>query len=356
MKRKLAHLWRWVRPLSGVAGLVVLLKLVDGAAVAAAFKGVNPIFLLLAALLVLLVTALRARRWAFLFRQREINVPSRRLLSTNLIGSFYGQFLPTSSAVGATLLFAEAARYGGSTVDFIATILVERVLNLVSLFATASIVVLVARPAGLPAGLTATIHLTAIGLGVGLLLLRWGWGLSGLGRLLARLRLQKLSQHLDTLSQALQSDLGRSGVIGRGLALSALINTSVTAVSYLVTLAVAGPVPPLSFMAMATLIVTLQGIPITPGSLGVRESLYVFFLGLLGVGEPQAFTVGLFVMVLHWLQGFIGGLVLLQRSLPKAGVRRGFARINTALFSQHGRIFGGVRWLWSVSKRLSQAS
>jgi uncharacterized protein (TIRG00374 family) len=356
MKRKLAKTWRWVRPLSGVAGLIVLLKLVDGAAVAAAFRGANPIFLLPAALLVLLVTALRARRWAFLFRQREINVPSRRLLSTNLIGSFYGQFLPASSAVGATLLFAQVARYGGGTVDFIATVLVERVLNLLSLFATASIVVLVAQPAGLPAGLTTTIHLASIGLVTGLLLLRWGWGLGGLGRLLARLRLQKLSQHLNTFSQALRSDLGQPGVIGRGFALSVLVNSGVMAVSYLVTLAVAGPVPPLSFMAMATLIVTLQGIPITPGSLGVRESLYVFFLGLLGVSEPQAFTVSLLVMVLHWVQGFVGGLVLLQHSLPQIDAKTALARVNTALFSRHGRLFGGAQWLWNLSKRSSEAS
>jgi uncharacterized membrane protein YbhN (UPF0104 family) len=162
--------------------------------------------------------------------------------------------------------------------------------------------------------------------------LRRGWGLGRVARLLARLRLGTASQHLGALSQALQSDLGHWHVLGRGVGLSLLVNASLMTVSYLVTLAVAGPTPVLSFMALAVLIITLQGIPITPGSLGMREGLYVFFLGLLGIGQARALSVGLLVLMLHWLQGFIGGLVLLQRSLPELDVKRALGRIGSVLF------------------------
>lgn len=332
MKQQWIRVWRWVGPFSGIVGLVLLVKLADAGAVAAALARAEPLLLLLAAAMVLITTALRTRRWVFLFRQRQVHVPFRRLLDTSLIGSFYGQFLPLSSVVGATLLFAESARCGCRAVDFFTTVLVERVLNLISLFAAASLILLVARPGGLPAAAAWTIHLAFIVSAAGMIWLRRGWGVGRVARLLARLRLGKASQHLGALSQALQSGLGQWRVMGRGVVLSLLVNASLMTVSYLVTLAVAGPTPFLSFMALAVLIITLQGIPITPGSLGMREGLYVFFLGLLGISEARALSVGLLVLMLHWLQGFIGGLVLLQRSLPELDVKRALGRISAVLF------------------------
>ena len=64
------------------------------------------------------------------------------------------------------------------------------------------------------------------------------------------------------------------------------------------------------------------GVPITPGALGIREGLHVFFLGLLGVSGAQALTVGLLVTTLYWLQGLVGGLVLLSGGLPALDARR----------------------------------
>ncbi len=331
MKQKLKKVWPWLGMLSGIVGIGVLLKMIDVNAVVAALAGANPILLAFAALLVLLTVAIRARRWKFLFQRRRVDVPFRHLLSILLIDSFYGQFLPASSAVGATMLFAEGARCGANTVDTVATILAERVFNMVAIFVAASLVLIVAQPIGLPSAFTVTIVLASIGLVTALLSLQRGWGISWINRMLARVRLQKLGEHLATLSKTLQSDFGQPRVVGHALALSVLVNVSMMVASYLVTVAVAGPVPLLGFLAMAAIIVAIQGVPITPGSLGVREGLYVFFLGLLGISEPQALTVGLIVMLLYWFQGLFGGLVLLRRSLPKAKAKRLFGRIRTAL-------------------------
>lgn len=341
LKQKLAALWRWIGSLSGLAGLFLLLKLVDASAVAAALAGVNPLLLLLALLLVLLTTALRAGRWMLLFRQRRVHIPFQRLLNAGLIGSFYGQFLPLSFAVGASLLFTENARSGGRGSDFTAAFVVERLVNLVSLFVATSLVLLIAGPVGLPAALPLTIHLASIASLAGLLCLRQGWGIERVGRLLARLRLPQLAQHCDVLCQALHSDLGQWSAIGRLTMLSLLVNVSEMLASYLVTLAVAGPVPFFSFMPLTALIITLQGVPLTPGSLGTREGLYVFFLGLLGVSELQALSIGLLVLMLNWLRGLVGGLVLLNckmraMAVMVSGVRGMGALSQRVLWSRRG--------------------
>jgi uncharacterized membrane protein YbhN (UPF0104 family) len=156
-----------------------------------------------------------------------------------------------------------------------------------------------------------------LGLAAILLSLRRGLGIGFLGRLLSRMRLQRVGRFIISLAAALQSDLGERQFLAQGMGLSVLVNACVMSASFLVTVATAGAVSFWSFMALATLIVALQGIPITPGAIGIREGLHVFFLGLLGVTGPKALSVGLLVTGLNCLQGLLGGLLLVVKGLPE---------------------------------------
>jgi uncharacterized membrane protein YbhN (UPF0104 family) len=62
---------------------------------------------------------------------------------------------------------------------------------------------------------------------------------------------------------------------------------------------VADPVPLFAMIAMVNMLVAL---PISVGGIGVRESLFVAYLGLLGVdpSHATAFSLTCFVMNLFW--------------------------------------------------------
>jgi uncharacterized protein (TIRG00374 family) len=69
--------------------------------------------------------------------------------------------------------------------------------------------------------------------------------------------------------------------------------------------------------------VTIEIIPLTPGSLGIREGAYVFFLGYLAIAEPTALSIGLLIRLITWTQAIIGGMILMQRGLSRPSAKTG---------------------------------
>jgi hypothetical protein len=80
-------------------------------------------------------------------------------------------------------------------------------------------------------------------------------------------------------------------------------------------MAVTDPVPIVAFVPMIALCTTAELIPLSPASLGVKESAYVFFLGLIGVASAAAGVIALIVRVMDWSRALLGGIVFLVRTL-----------------------------------------
>lgn len=310
----------------GITGLVVLLMLVDVDAVAAALRGAAFYYMIPAIGLMLLATAAKARRWMIALRQLEIFTPYPRLVGTYLIGVFYSQFLPGSSAGGDTMRIAESAVESGRPVDSALAVIVERVVGLVSIFVAASFILVFIKSPGLPLEMELMLHLISIGLVIGLFMLYRGWGIRRVEIILTRFHMPGLSEKIADVSNALRNGLGQPRVLGQMVVFSWLANMFSLTAFYLVTLAVTEPLPYFTFIAMFTLVVTVEGIPLTPGALGVREGAYVFFLKYLDVGKNHALSVALLVLTLNWFLAVCGGLVSMHRSLwempeqPFAGV------------------------------------
>ncbi len=55
----------------------------------------------------------------------------------------------------------------------------------------------------------------------------------------------------------------------------------------------------------------LSALPVSFGGIGVRESIYVVFLALIGVGQPEAMAFGLLWSLLGLGGGLVGGVVLI---------------------------------------------
>jgi riboflavin biosynthesis pyrimidine reductase/uncharacterized membrane protein YbhN (UPF0104 family) len=308
-------LWRWASFIIGIGGLAALIHFSNPGAVRDTLAQANLPLLVPGIVLTFASAGFGAWRWMLFFHQRGVLVPLERLWGTSLIGRFLDQFLPISPIADMSLFLVDTMRHGGRTVDFIAVATLDRVVNLLTLLSAASAMLLL-EPSGMfPRGLTYGIVGFFLFVAVSTVALKQGWGVAGISRILSKLRLETLSEHMDALNIALQSDLGQWGVLGGGLLLSAIINVCLVSASYVAALSITGSLPVLGFLFIAVLIITVQGIPITPGSLGVREGLYVFFLGFLGVSRPEALSIGLLVGGFNLLQGLVGGGVLLLRSL-----------------------------------------
>lgn len=312
---RIKQLWHILRLLLGAIGILILLQVVDIQDVSKAITSANPAFLLMAWVLNLASMGFKTARWQILLQENHLEMSFRRLFGTYLIGTFYSQFLPGSSAGGDAMRMAESSVDTGRAVDAVASVIIERGIGLTTIVTTSSLILLLDRPVGIPAPVHILIHsLSILGIG-GLILLRFGWFLGAIIQILSRIGLRQIGAKVKHLSQALQGDLGEGRILLSMIVLSLLANLCGTAASYLVLTSISEPVPFLGFFSLITLIVTLEIIPLTPGSLGIREGAYVFFLGFLGISQAHALTSSILIRLLGWLMAMLGGGILLQRAI-----------------------------------------
>jgi uncharacterized membrane protein YbhN (UPF0104 family) len=81
------------------------------------------------------------------------------------------------------------------------------------------------------------------------------------------------------------------------------------------------PVPLWYLMLFIPLVHILSALPLSFAGLGVRESGYVTFLALIGVGKDQALAFGLLWSALVLGSGLVGGLVLLFSSEARIAMK-----------------------------------
>jgi hypothetical protein len=315
LKARLKQLWSWFRLLMGLIGLVVLVTLVDPQEVSAAIQEANWLYLLPAWGLLLASTATKTARWFLLLRRKEVKMRFGRLFGTYLIGAFYSQFLPGSSAGGDAMRIAETSVDTGRTTDSFSAVVIERGVGLTAIITTASLILLFTHHADIPPTLGYLVHFLSIAGITALLVLRFGWFVEPAARLMERLGLDGVAEKGRKLGAAFQHDLAETRVLMAMIGLSLLANFFSMTCYYLVLLAITSPVSYLDFISLVALIVTIEVIPLTPGSLGIREGAYVFFLAFLGVDDHAALIIGLLVRLITWTQGLMGGLILLERGL-----------------------------------------
>jgi uncharacterized protein (TIRG00374 family) len=307
-------LWQALRLLMGLLGLLALISVVSPAEVMAAFRQADWHYLLPAWALMMISMGLKTERWRQLTQGHGLNFSFLHLFGTYLIGTFYSQFLPGSSAGGDAMRMAESSVDSGRAVDAVSSVVIERAVGLTSIVTTASLVLLLDHPADVPGPVVRLINLLSV-LGIsGLLILRFGWFVGPITQLLGRFGLSKIGRKIGELSAAFQQDLGNLEVLARMVVFSLLANACSMTAYYLALLALTEAVPYWSFISIVTLIITLEIIPLTPGSLGVREGAYVFFLGFLGIARPEALGIGLLIRALAWTQALMGGGILLYRA------------------------------------------
>jgi uncharacterized protein (TIRG00374 family) len=250
-----------------------------------------------------------------LLRKNHVETTFGRLFGTYLVGAFYSQFLPGSSAGGDAMRMAESSVDTGRAVDSVSSVLIERAIGLISVVTTAALILLTMRPDGIPLEMSMLIYgLSAAGI-IGLIVLRFGWFVPTMVRLMSHFKMGKIARKVEHLSHAFQGDLGQPRLLVQMVLLSLLANFFSMTSYYVTLLAVTEPVSYLAFIAIVALISTLEIIPLTPGSLGIKEGAYVFFLGYLSVSEPNALSIGLLIRFVGWTQAVLGGLILLERGM-----------------------------------------
>ncbi len=276
--------------------------------------GINWSLIPLAWLLMLASTVVKSLRWSLLVRQSAMDLSFRRLLGTYLVGAFFSTVLPSSVGGDAVRAVDTAAQTGRVAVST-SSVLIERGIGLLAIFSMGSAVTALMEQGDVPHIFLQMVYAAFIVGVTGLVLLRQGWFMEPITAVLSRLRLFGILDKAQKLQVALSNHLWRPTILLAMFVLSVIANTLTMGAIYLVLTAVRDPIPLAKFVPMIALATVADLIPISISALGVKESAYIFFLGLAGVSGSEAGVIAIIMRVLTWALAMVGGIVFMARTI-----------------------------------------
>ncbi len=253
-----------------------------------------------------------AFKWFVLLRALEIKIPFTELLSYSFVGVFFNNFLPAN--IGGDLMRGYGlARYTSRTADAAISVVVDRLVGLMAFMFTA---VLAAAWIVLAGGREELRNVAvAAGASFSVVILLFALMLSrrirASGRKLLQFRWTKVLLPLyDRLSAALDAYRFRYRTLSTAfwIAVGTMIITNF--VNYLLAEAVQPGSIPLEYIFLFNPIIAfVLLIPISIGGLGLNQSAFVFFYGLVGVPEKIALAASLALQGVIYLSALPGGFL-----------------------------------------------
>ncbi len=312
LKQHRARLFLWLRLLVAFGLMAFVISLVAGDT--DKLESVDWRLVPLAFALTMISTVVKAYRWSLLTRQSHMNISFGRLFGTYMVGAFFNTILPSNIGGDAVRAVDTAAR-SGRVADATSSVLIERGMGMLAIVTAGSICTLFLESGTVPIMFMLAVNAMFITGIVGIVILRQGWFMEPIAALLRRFNLGRVAEKVHNLQIAFSGHLGKPGILLSMFVLSVIANALTMSSVYLVLIAVTDPVPIVAFVPMIALCTTAELIPLSPASLGVKESAYVFFLGLIGVANSAAGVIALIVRVMDWGRALLGGIVFLFRTL-----------------------------------------
>jgi uncharacterized protein (TIRG00374 family) len=312
LKQHRARLFLWLRLLIAFSLMAFVIALV--ASDKDKLEDVDWRLVPVAFALTMISMVVKAFRWSLLTRQSRMDISFGRLFGTYMVGAFFNTILP-SNIGGDAVRAVDTAAKSGRVADATSSVLIERGMGMMAIVTAGSICTLFLKSGTVPLPFLLAVNFMFIAGIVGIVILRQGWFMKPIVGILRRFKLGRVAEKVHSLQIAFSGHLGKPGILLSMFVLSVIANALTMSAVYLVLIAVTDPVSILAFVPMISLCTTAELIPLSPASLGVKESAYVFFLGLIGIANAAAGVIALIVRVLDWSRALLGGIVFLIRTL-----------------------------------------
>ncbi len=298
---------------------VLFLFLVDAGKVLEEMRTARWDCLILASVLMIGGTALRALRWRALLVGLDIHVPLLQLTYFYFVGSFFNLFLPSGMG-GDAVKMAMLARHTGSIPEAIGTTLVDRAVGLWVLFLLA----LAALPFSYDLLPSSTISAIAAVSSFGVIGGAIVMGTPLVPWLGSKIRLPKQNK-LERFYRSV-SGLGYRA-LGKACLVSLLFNILLIAFIVLIALSMDIHLPLGVYLLFTPVLSLALTLPISISGLGTREAAYIVLFGAMGVSRETAVAMSLMNYFLNnvvvgvmggFLYAFWGGKAKGDRSTLKA--------------------------------------
>lgn len=317
-----------LKPVIGIGLLIYLYTLLpDPQELWTNITTANPWLLLLGTSCYALAVALGGVKWGILLRSVGVHVPMQRLLAHQWLAEFFNNFLP--GQVGGDVMRGYAlAMDTKQRAAAAASVLIDRFIGLTIFMLAAAMAALYMLLGGRsPDGTAFTteqllairlITLGVVGISVVLLVVLAamlsrrlkGWAEDLLGRL-------PLAERTVPVWHALAEAFNAYRYQYRAMALTALCSMLIVILTSINIWLIATALEPNSIslaavLAINPIIVFLALVPISPGGLGVRQSIFAGLFLLVGAGFQLGFAVGVLQQLIGYVVSLPGGYLWIR--------------------------------------------
>jgi hypothetical protein len=261
-------------------------------------------------------------RWDILLRAKQIIIPFSQIIKIYFLSGFWGNFLPSSIAPDAVKLYI-VSKYTSNTSDTLSSILVDRVIGLLSL---------------------AVIALLSL-LGI-LFLLKMDISRGAFWAILIVffvVTLLALSDQLPVKRIINYLPISRQGFIWRGLwrfytsckeyrddpvtlfkilFISFINHIMLILTVFIISYAIGSKISILYFFIFIPLIAFLITLPISVGGLGIQEGAFVYLFSQVGMSSQEALTLAILFRALTIVASLPGGLIYASEGITIKKVER----------------------------------
>ncbi|HDP97799.1 MAG TPA: flippase-like domain-containing protein [bacterium] len=259
-----------------------------------------------------------AYRWRILALAQKMDLPVSYLVESYAVAMFFNNILPTTVGGDAVRAY-DSWRKGFPKLKSIATVGVERFIGMFALVVFAVIAV----------ALTGEIssRVPFLWLWVGLCFVLMWAVLQGIflqqGKVKVLMKIFDLPgfkifrKIVDKFSDAFVNFRGKNKALFYSLLLSLLLQINVIFHYYLISEAVGLNIPFIKFWVIIPIALFVQMIPLSINGIGIRENLYVFFLGLYGATTASAIAFSWIAYAMILALGVFGGILYIFRKEDK---------------------------------------
>jgi uncharacterized protein (TIRG00374 family) len=251
-----------------------------------------------------------ALRWQLLLEAKGVSVPVAWLTRTYFVALFAGQFLPAAIG-GDAVRVVELGRRTGDAPESVASVLIDRLVGLVSLVVLAVVAVLVSGPGGR----------------VGVVVVEGAFGVAAAAALLllfsSRLR-GAVARWLEPRASGRRLAAGgrfyealhayrahRATLVAVGL-LALVVQAARVGVIWMLARALGLHVPDSVVLLAGPVVFAALALPVSLNGIGVREAVFVYFLHGHAT-RPEAIALGLAFFAVGTLTALGGAAVLVVR-------------------------------------------
>lgn len=309
MKKKLGPLLRILFSLGLMALLYRKVNLHDLREV---FSHASPWWLIALYALLFFNTALSSFKWRQLLLADNIDIPWHSLIAKYLIASFFSMFLPSNIGGDAYRVVA-VARKGSGTARSFASVLFDRLSGFVALVVLGFIFCVISRNK-LPDQrilLVPSIAFVLLCVAVTMLIEQSharkiiDWPIFG--------RIPKLQKFGHDMLDSVLQYRRAPGLFMRVTALSFLFQFNMIVCIFTLSRALNFDVPFHYFCMFAPIITLFETLPISINGIGVRDALYAYLYGSIGLEHHEALSLALAYIITSFIYCASGGILFMMK-------------------------------------------